>query len=103
MRGVNECIKAHAGAVRSVDFSFNGDLLLSAGDDKCVKLWGLPSRRFWKSLQGHANWVRSASFSPDGTQIVSASDDKTVKLWDVDTGEGSRAIPSARLYSASTS
>jgi centriolar protein POC1 len=31
-------LKAHAGAVRAVDFSPNGRLLLTAGDDKAVKV-----------------------------------------------------------------
>lgn len=79
-------MKCHAGTVRSVDFSWDSQHLLTASDDKTIKMWALPSRRFVRSFNGHANWVRSAVFSPDGSAIASASDDKTVRLWDAETG-----------------
>ena len=81
-------IKAHTGAVRSVDFSYDGKLLCTASDDKSIKalvhakpsngptgypsdtstcfasqLWSVPSQRFFHSLNGHINWVRIPSLS----------------------------------------
>ena len=81
-----ECtvIKAHTNAVRSVDFAFDGKLLLTASDDKSIKvgdsrsvciaqlwrivqLWELPSQRFSHSLTGHINWVtESRNLKPQG-------------------------------------
>lgn len=57
--------------------------LLTASDDKSIKLWTVCQRRFIMSLVGHTSWVRCARFSSDGRLIVSCSDDKTIKLWDV--------------------
>lgn len=81
-------MKCHAATVRSVDFSWDSQHLLTASDDKTVKMWALPSRRFVRSFNGHANWVRSAVFNSDASSIASASDDKTVRLWDAETGNG---------------
>jgi centriolar protein POC1 len=83
-RGGSEVIKAHCGTVRSVDWSSDGGLLTTAGDDKVVKLW-TPEKKFLTSLTGHTNWVRSANFSPDARMIVSGGDDKTVRIWDVES------------------
>ena len=41
-KGDSTVIKAHAAAVRSVDFSKTGRMLLTASDDKSIKVSGLP-------------------------------------------------------------
>ena len=76
----------HTGTVRSVEFSRDAQLLLTSSDDKSVKIWSLPSRRFSAAFVGHSNWVRAAAFSPDAAQVASASDDCTVRVWDVSRG-----------------
>lgn len=84
MKGECTVIKAHTGGVRSVDFSYDGKLLLTASDDKSIKLWSVASQRFFHSLNGHINWVKTAKFSNDGRLVASGGDDKTVKIWDVE-------------------
>ena len=78
-------IKGHTGPVRSVKFSSDGKHLITASDDKLLKIWSLPSRKFLCSLSGHSNWVRYANFSPDTKLAVSGGEDKLVKIWDVET------------------
>eukprot|EP00931_Biecheleriopsis_adriatica_P044638 TRINITY_DN25561_c0_g1_i1.p1 TRINITY_DN25561_c0_g1~~TRINITY_DN25561_c0_g1_i1.p1 ORF type:complete len:477 (-),score=47.81 TRINITY_DN25561_c0_g1_i1:43-1473(-) len=77
-------LKVHFSPVRSCDISADERLLLSASDDKSVKLCSLPERRFFASFLGHSNWVRSAVFSNSSNLIVSGGDDKTVRLWDTE-------------------
>lgn len=84
-RGKCSILKAHSAPVRSVSWSSDARLLVTASDDKTVKVWGSSGARFWCSLVGHTNWVRSAVLSRDTRLAASASDDKTVKLWDVQT------------------
>jgi len=58
--------------------------LLSASDDKTLKIWALGSKAgFLSAMAGHTNWVRTARFSPDNRIVASAGDDKTAKIWDV--------------------
>ncbi|KAG0652295.1 U3 small nucleolar RNA-associated 15 [Hyphodiscus hymeniophilus] len=58
--------------------------LMSASDDRTVRLWDLPSQESTTTFVGHADYVRSGSFLP-GTMshmIVTGSYDETVRLWD---------------------
>jgi centriolar protein POC1 len=95
-RGKCSILKAHSAPVRSVSWSSDAKLLITASDDKTCKIWGSAGARFWCSLVGHTNWVRSAVLSRDTRLAASASDDKTVKLWDVHTHQvSSKSIHSS--------
>ncbi|MDR3113955.1 MAG: hypothetical protein LBU25_00350 [Treponema sp.] len=72
----------HSGGVNAAAFSPDGRRIVSASDDKTVKLWDAQTGRVLLTLSGHSDWVRSAAFSPDGRRIVSASEDGMVKLRD---------------------
>jgi U3 small nucleolar RNA-associated protein 15 len=58
--------------------------LMSASDDKTVRLWDLPSQRSVVTLVGHDDYVRSGTFLPgySSNLLVSGSYDGTVRIWD---------------------
>lgn len=68
-------------------FSPNGNKILTASEDKTLKLWDVETGREVKSYIGHNDAVNACRFSSDGSRIISGSADKTLKLWDVNTGE----------------
>ena len=55
--------KLHFSPVRCVDLSSDEQLLLTASDDKTLKLSSLEAQRtrFVASYLGHSNWLRAAS------------------------------------------
>jgi U3 small nucleolar RNA-associated protein 15 len=58
--------------------------LMSASDDRSVRMWDLPSEASVMSFVGHADYVRTAAFMPGQASglVVSGSYDQTVKIWD---------------------
>ena len=74
--------QAHAGAVTSVNFRPDSQILATAGIDDRVRLWNFSGQKIaeWKALQQSVNMV---SFSPDGKFLATAGRDSTVKLWNL--------------------
>jgi len=58
--------------------------LMSASDDKTVRLWDLPSNNPSLTFTGHSDYVRSGAFMPGGNSniLVTGSYDETVRVWD---------------------
>ena len=58
--------------------------LLSASDDRTLRLWDLPTEESVTRLTGHQDYVRTAAFMPGQASgiLLSGSYDQTVRLWD---------------------
>ena len=80
-------MRGHSGEVRSAQFGPDGQKIVSASDDRTVRVWSAVSGELEQTLKGHSEAVKSAQFGPDGQKIVSASWDKTVRVWSAVTGE----------------
>lgn len=79
-------LKGHKEAVLSLDFSPDGEHLVSSGVDDTAIVWDLRSRAPTSTLAGHKGDVNAARFTHDGSAIVTASDDDTLKLWRASDG-----------------
>jgi eukaryotic-like serine/threonine-protein kinase len=75
----------HASAVEAVEFSDDGEVVLSLGDDGTCRLWGLRPEAMEPALVGHAQGLDAVAFSPDGTRIATTSRDGTARVWDAVT------------------
>jgi WD40 repeat protein len=75
------------GSVWSVAFSREGNQIISASVDRCVRVWDATpleaeERPEVATLLGHDGGVHSVAFSPDGRYLASAGADETVMVWD---------------------
>jgi WD40 repeat protein len=74
-------LEGHRSQVNGLTFRGDGQLI-SAGDDKTVRVWRLDHRKEEFSFRGHEMGVLALALSPDGTRLVSGGKDQAVKVWD---------------------
>ncbi|MBI3240896.1 MAG: hypothetical protein HYZ49_01190 [Chloroflexi bacterium] len=79
-------LRGHTAPVKSVVFSPDGKLLVSAGDENDIYLWDVAAQKQSGSpLSGHQNHIASLAVSADGARSVLASGDAggRIFLWDM--------------------
>ncbi|CAL5365228.1 unnamed protein product [Camellia sinensis] len=78
---------AHSKDVLSVAFSFDNCQIVSASQDRSIKLWNTLGECKYTIQDGdaHSDWVSCVQFSPNNLQptIVSSSWDRTLKIWNL--------------------
>jgi WD40 repeat protein len=79
-------LRGHTAPVEFLEFSADGQELLSASQDSTVRIWNVATGVQRATLHGHANSVFSACYSQDQKKIVTAGADSTVRIWDADSG-----------------
>jgi WD40 repeat protein len=84
----------HGGTVTSVTFHPSGSLLVTAGEDRAIKIWDVATGRMERELApDEDDDVFAVALSPDGKRLASVGNrDLTVKLWDVGTGQPLRTL-----------
>ncbi|KAK5654060.1 hypothetical protein OQA88_7739 [Cercophora sp. LCS_1] len=73
-------------AAAKVEFSLDGRLLISASDDRTVRVWDVETGTTQRVFRGHSDWVMAVGSSSKGL-VASGSDDCHVRIWDLFTGQ----------------
>ncbi len=78
-------LEGHERGVNWAAFHPTLQLIVSAADDRTVKLWRMNDTKAWEvdTLRGHFNNVSCVLFHPRQDLILSNSEDKTVRVWDM--------------------
>lgn len=76
-------LKGHTDGIPSLFATKDGQWLISAGDDRALKLWKLPEGTQQESLQAHDNLVNAIVATADGKHLISTSSDKSVRMWTI--------------------
>lgn len=73
----------HKHIVKVVDFSPDGDRLLTASNEMLMRVFDLQDESAEPDLlQGYKENIRAALWSEDGKYIMSGGEDKAIRLWD---------------------
>ncbi|THH21133.1 hypothetical protein EW146_g328 [Bondarzewia mesenterica] len=82
---VKYVLEGHDRGVNYAVFHPTLPLIISAADDRQIKLWRMSESKAWEvdACRGHFNNVSSAVFHPKHELIVSCGEDKTVRVWDL--------------------
>jgi len=78
-------LEGHSKGVNWVSFHPKIPLIVSAADDREVKLWRMSEGKAWEvdTMRGHLNNVSCAIFHPKKDIIISNSEDKSIRVWDI--------------------
>lgn len=82
---VKYVLEGHDRGVNWASWHHSLPLIVSAGDDRNVKLWRMSDTKAWEvdTCRGHFNNVSCALFHPKHELIVSDGEDKTIRVWDM--------------------
>ncbi|KAG6377425.1 coatomer WD associated region-domain-containing protein [Boletus reticuloceps] len=82
---VKYVLEGHDRGVNFASFHPTLPLIVSAADDRTIKIWRMSETKAWEvdSCRGHFNNVSNALFHPKHELIVSCGEDKTVRAWDL--------------------
>ncbi len=88
-QGSRACIRTlsgHSHVIRACAVTADGKHVVSASDDKTLKVWDLATGHELLTFSGHSESVIACAVTPDGTRMISASWDDTLKVWDLNSG-----------------
>ncbi len=83
----------HPEGITYLCWSRNGDMIITSGYDKTVRIWNAINGEQLKELKGHTTVIRSLDISPDGKLIASGGEDGVIKIWNVADGSCVFTIP----------
>jgi WD40 repeat protein/mono/diheme cytochrome c family protein len=86
-------LQGHKDSVCDIAFAADGRSVVSASEDKTIRMWDLGSGAERRHCVGHTDEVSSVALTTDGRYILSGSRDRSVRLWDARTGEEIRRFP----------
>ena len=84
-------IKDQGGWVRAVVF-LSDRQIITAGQDKNIKIIDIASGKVVKTLSGHTNLVNNLAIAPASDLLASGSYDNNVNIWQISTGKLLRSL-----------
>lgn len=82
----------NASVSKYISFSNDKRFIVSADEDKTVKIWDIKKQIISKELTGHTDIVTFAEFIENDNYIVSAALDGSVRIWSSDSSGYSRTL-----------
>ena len=79
-------LKGHTDWVRGCAVDPKGRWIVSASNDKTLRVWDAETGALLRVLEGHTGTVLGCAVNLKGRWIVSATTDNTLWVWDAETG-----------------
>ena len=76
-------LKYHKDKVLTVEYSPNGECLISGSEDKTMKLYNILTNEVIINIEAHYAGVKNVGFFNNGNKLISAGD-KSIKIWNLE-------------------
>ncbi len=97
-------LKEHINSVFSVNYSPNGQFLLTTSRDATLKIWNVEEQyNLHKSIVAHMYTINHLTYSPNQQYFATCSKDKSIKIWDATSFKLLKVIDKARHAGHGTS
>ena len=80
----HKSLVGHWGALKSVNFSPNSEMVASTGDDNVIRIWSTHTGQELVVFARHAQHAKFARFI-NNNLVISFSDDRSIRFWELDT------------------
>ena len=78
-------LEGHTEAITTIEFSYDGKLILTGSRDSTLRLWTLKGKQ--KAVfKGHDDQILVGKLSPAKRTMVSSSRGKDLIMWDIESG-----------------
>ncbi|CAM9707048.1 unnamed protein product [Ectocarpus sp. 6 AP-2014] len=77
------CLRGHAGEITDIGISPDNSTLVTAAQDRTMRVWDARTGALLTVLYGHTADVVASCFMPSASVVVSASADGTCRVWDL--------------------
>lgn len=77
----------HNGEVTQLILHADGIRVVSASEDKTIRIWNIDNFKCLSVLEGHQGNISQLLFDPEGSKVISGSSDNTIRIWDIDSFE----------------
>ena len=85
-------IEAHREGVTALQFSNQGDMLLSGSMDGTAMTWRVEDGSKVKRVARNGRDIHDAHFSPDGMYVLTTGSKKNITIWNTETGRKEKVI-----------
>jgi WD40 repeat protein len=90
MRPRGEPLRGHAGKVRQLAISADGQRVLSVGEDQQLRLWDLPTQTLIGAIGDSPALLNAVALLPGDQQAATVGEDGALRLWQLDAGAWAR-------------
>jgi WD40 repeat protein len=82
-RSLGQPLVGHTARIPSIEFSRDGQILVSAGWDGRLAFWDVARSQPLRLRRAHNGEITTAVLSPDGTTVATGGGDSSVRLWNL--------------------